>query len=82
MSYYPILMNSVLALPEGGFPRPFAARRGYVLWCHHRLRRFVHRDGPTLPQLCQNYLLLCVRIGKLSESKAASDAWIHSLGDR
>ena len=36
----------------------------------------------TLPQLCQNYLLLCVRIGKLSESRAILDAWIHSLDDQ
>jgi hypothetical protein len=47
VSYYPIRMKSALALTEGGFPRRFAARRGYDLWCHHRLRRFVPRDGPT-----------------------------------
>jgi hypothetical protein len=29
--------------------------------------------GLTLPQLCQNYMQLYVRIGKLSEGKAASD---------
>ena len=28
----------------------------------------------TFPQLCQNYLLLCVLNGKLSDSEAASDA--------
>jgi hypothetical protein len=39
-------------------------------------------DCSTLPQLCQNYLLLCVLNGKSSERAAASDAWIHSVDDQ
>jgi hypothetical protein len=31
----------------------------------------LHGMGLTLPQLCQNYMLLCVRIGKIDRLKAA-----------
>jgi hypothetical protein len=36
----------------------------------------------TLPQLCQNYLLQCVRNGKLRASGAPLDAWIHLVDDQ
>ena len=32
---------------RGGLSGSSAARRGHDLWRHHRLRRFVHRDGPA-----------------------------------
>jgi hypothetical protein len=35
----------------------------------------------TLPQLCQNYSALCVRIGKIDRLEAALNAWIDTNSD-
>jgi hypothetical protein len=41
--------------------------------------QFIDGMGLTLPQLCQNYVLLSCVIGKLSEGVGRSDAMIRSL---
>jgi hypothetical protein len=36
----------------------------------------------SLLELCQNYMPLCVRIGKIDRRSTPEDAWIHSVDDR
>ena len=40
-----------------------------------------HETGLTLPQLCQNYLYLCVRIGKIDRLRLPLNAWLDTNSD-
>ena len=48
-----------------------------------RFETALGREGSlTLPQLCQNYMTLCVRIGKIDRLRPPLNAWIDTNSDR
>ena len=56
-------------------------RRGRTRWCRSAAA-ISRRKGSTLLQLCQNYMYLCVRIGKIDRLRRPLNAWIDTNSDR